>query len=60
MTTLPYNGKVHLIVGDLAYLIKLYGEQQVRDALAAHDMTPFDYHHPTLRDFCQQTEDKFQ
>lgn len=60
MTTLPYNGKVHLIVGDLAYLIRLYGEHIVREALAAHDMSPRDYHQPTLRDFCQQTEDKFQ
>ena len=60
MTTLPYNGKVHLIVGDLAYLIVLYGEHLVREALDAHGMSPGDYHHPTLRDYCQQTEDKFQ
>lgn len=60
MTTLPYNGKVHLIVGDLAYLIVLYGEHLVREALDAHGMSPNDYHHPTLRDYCQQIEDKFQ
>jgi len=60
MTTLPYNGKVHLIVGDLAYLIVLYGEHLVREALDAHEMSPNDYHHPTLRDYCQQVEDKFQ
>ncbi len=59
MTTLPYNGKVHLVVGDLAYLIRLYGEHIVRDALDAHEMSPGDYHHPTLRDYCQQTEDAF-
>lgn len=60
MTTLPYNGKVHLIVGDLAYLIVLYGEHLVREALDAHAMSPSDYHHATLRDYCQQIEDKFQ
>lgn len=57
MTTLPYNGKVHLIVGDLAYLIKLYGEHTVREALDAHEMSPNDYHTSVLRDYCQQRED---
>lgn len=57
MTTLPYNGKVHIIVGDLAYLIQLYGEHIVRDALDAHDMNPHDYHPSVLRDYCQQVED---
>ena len=57
MTTLPYNGKVHIIVGDLAYLIRLYGEHIVRDALDAHDMSPSDYHPSVLRDYCQQVED---
>lgn len=60
MTTLPYNGKVHLVVGDLAYLIRLYGIHLVREALDAHDMDPTTYHHPTLRDYCQQIKDNFQ
>ena len=57
MIEFPFNGKVHLVAGDLAYLIKLYGEHIVRDALAAHDMSPRNYHQPVLRDFCQQVED---
>ena len=47
-------------MGDLAYLIRLYGLHTVREALDAHEMSPGDYHHPTLRDYCQQTEDQFQ
>jgi len=57
MIEFPFNGKVHLVAGDLAHLIKLYGDHIVRDALDAHDMSPSDYHQPTLRDFCQQVED---
>lgn len=57
MIEFPFNGKVHLVAGDLAHLIKLYGDHIVRDALDAHNMSPSHYHPPTLRDFCQQVED---
>lgn len=57
MITFPFNGKVHLVAGDLAYLIKLHGDDIVYDALVAHNMSPQQYHQPTLQDFCQQVED---
>lgn len=57
MIEFPFNGKVHLVAGDLAYLIKLYGDHVVSDALAAHNMSPRNYHQTVLRDFCQQVED---
>ena len=40
MTTLPFDGKIHLIAGQLAYLAKLHGVEPVREALHYHQMTP--------------------
>ena len=46
MTTLPYNGKVHLITGPLAHLTKLHGVEPVREALHYHQTVS--YTHLTL------------
>jgi hypothetical protein len=43
MTTLPFNGKIHLIAGQLAYLAKVHGVEPVREALHYHQMTPSFY-----------------
>lgn len=47
MTTLPFDGKIHLIAGHLAYLAKIHGVESVREALHYHQMTP-SFHNAAL------------
>ena len=56
MTTLPYNGKVHLITGPLARLTKLHGVEAVREALHYHQMTPSFYDAAVLQQRLEETQ----
>ena len=56
MTTLPYNGKIHLITGPLARLTKLHGVEPVRQALHYHQMTPAFYDAAVLQQRIEETQ----
>jgi hypothetical protein len=56
MTTLPYQGKIHIIAGRLAYLAKLHGVEPVRDALDYHQMTPSFYDEAVIQQHIEETQ----
>lgn len=56
MNTLPYEGKVRIVVGGLARLVDKYGQDIVRNALHDLSMNPDNYHLSVLRDYCQQQQ----
>jgi hypothetical protein len=56
MTTLPFDGKIHLIAGHLAYLAKLHGVEPVREALHYHQMTPAFYDEAAVAQRIEETQ----